>query len=199
MTELKKKRIKSVLKYTWPIYIVASLIIGFGLNFIFGITHRIPAYKTLTLFVSGEVGDHKALEDDLLEKYKDNELKSISCINANPQDSNYNAKLTIPGYNTADILVIPTSKLDSVVVSAFSLELSDKLINEYYANCHFYEQENVKYGVEIDREKVSKYFTLPNETCYLLLNASSKNIGEYSTDAVKEHNNALRLVQEWGK
>ena len=199
MTELKKKRIKAVLKYTWPVYLVAGVVIGFGLNFIFGITHRIPAYKTLTLFVSGEVEDPKGLEEEIVGKYKDNELKSFSCISANPQDSNYNAKLTVPGYNTADILIIPLSKLDSVNVGAFALELSKELISEYCSNYTFYEQENVKYGVEINRELTSKYFTLPNETCYMLANGNSKNTGKYSTEAVKQHDNALRLLRDWGR
>ena len=39
---------------------------------------------------------------------------------------------------------------------------------------------------------------LPNEDCYMVLNAKSQNLGEYGGIAVKEHNNALNLVKDWG-
>ena len=198
MTELKKTRIKAVMKYTWPFYILAALLVSVLLYFVFGLTHKIPEYKTLTLFVSGNVVDQKKFEGDLLEKYKDNDLKSVSCISADPKDSTYNARLTVPGYNSADVLIIPTSKLDSVNVSAFALDLSDELISSYYPNYTFYSQDDVKYGIKLDKDKVKDYFTFNDETFYLLLNGKSKNIGSYSSEQIKEHDNALTLVQAWG-
>ena len=61
MNALKKKRIKTVMKYTWPFYIVAMVIIILFMDFIFGVTHRLPSYKMITLFVSGDVKDYVAL------------------------------------------------------------------------------------------------------------------------------------------
>ena len=199
MNELKKNRIKTVLKYTWPFYIIAALIIGFGLNFIFGITHRLANYKTLTLFVSGEVVDQKKLEDDIVTKYKDNELVSFSCISANPTDSTYYQKLSIPGYNSADILLIPTSKLKDLNANAFAIELNDSLITSYYKDYKVYSQDEIRFGIELDKSKVEQYFALPSETIYMLLNAKSENLGEYGANPEKSHNNALNLVKEWGK
>ena len=198
MNDLKKKRIKSVMKYTWPFYILAALIIVPSMYFIFGITHRTPAYKTITIFVSGEMHNDKKCRSDLLEKYKDNELKSVTFISSRPTDATYNSKLTVPGYNTADILVIPKSKLDDVVVSAFALSLSDELINEYYSGYELYQQENVNYGIKINREKTNEYFYLPEEECYLILNGNSVNTGKYSTKEMSEHDNALNIVKDWG-
>ena len=198
MNELRKGRIKSVMKYTWPIYIISAVLIGLGMNFIFGITHRIPNYKTLTLFISGEMKGSKQLKADLLNKYQDNELKQVSCISSNPMDATYNSKLSIPGYNTADILIIPLSKLESVNVSAFGLDLSDELIDTYYSSFTTYQQNEVKYGIKIDKSKVEGYFTLPSEDCYMILNGKSENIGKYSTKKIENHNNALRVVQDWG-
>lgn len=198
MTELKKKRIKAVMKYTWPFYILSALLVAFGLNFLFGITHRLPAYKCLTLFVSGEMKDAKKLNSDLLEKFKDNELKDFSCISADPSDGHYYSKLSIPGYNTADVLIIPTSKLEGLNVSAFALDFDSKL-TDYYQGNEFFSYNEVNYGVKIDKTKVSEYFTLPNEDCYMFLNGKSENIGEYSKKQIKEHDNALRLVKDWGK
>lgn len=198
MNALKKKRIKATFKYTWPLYIVSAVVIGLGLNFIFSVTHRTPAYKTLTIFVSGEVTDNKKLRTDMLSKFKEKEIKSFSCISSKPTDATYNSKLTVAGYNSADVLIIPASKLDSVVVSAFALDLKDELVNSFYQGYDLYKQEGINYGVRINKEKVASYMTLPDEECYLLLNGKSANLGDYSKNPVKEHNMALYVVQDWG-
>ena len=73
MNALKKQRIKAVMKYTWPIYLVSALVVGIALYVIFGVTHKTPGYKRLTIFISRQVTNSKKLEKDVLEKYKDNE------------------------------------------------------------------------------------------------------------------------------
>lgn len=191
MNPLAKQRMKTRFKYSWPIYLAFAIVIAILLNFIFGITHRPPAYKTLTIFVSGEVSESKKLERDMLEKFKEQDLKTFSCIYVQPTDNNYYHKLSIPGYNTADVLIIPTSRLENLTVSSFALDLSDALINSYYSGYTLYKQEEINYGIKVDKEKVKEYMTLPNEDCYLFLNGKSENVTE-------EHNNALALVKEWG-
>ena len=198
MNELKKKRVVSVLKYTWPLYILSAVIIAILLNFIFGITHRTPAYQTLTIFVTGEVTDYKKLESDILKKYEDNELKSFSSISSRYDDSGYNTKLTVTGYNGSDVLIIPTSKLEKLVISAFAIELTNELIFEYYSGYTLFKQDDINYGIKIDKEKVKEYMTLPEEDCYMLLNGISECIGEYSKTPNKEHDTALKLVKDWG-
>lgn len=198
MNDVEKKQLKTTFKYTWPIYLVSALIVVFTLNLVFSIVHRTPNYKSLTLFVSGEVKDSKKLENDMLERFKDNELKSFSYIASRPTDAEYDTKLSVPGYNTADVLIIPTSKLDSVNVSAFALELSDELVNSYYVGYTLYAQEGTNYGIKISQEKVKDYINLPSEDCYLVLSGKSENTGVYSPKQIKEHDNALNLVKDWG-
>ena len=198
MNALKKRRVASVMKYTWPFYILSAVIVGVLLSVIFGITHRVPAYKTLTIFVSGEVTNPKQLEGDMLDKYQNKELKTLSYIDALPEDSGYNTKLTINGYNSADVLIIPITKLEKLVVSAFALDMSEKLISSYYQGYTLFAQDEVNYGVKLDKEKVKDYMTLPNEDCYMVLNGKSVNTGEYSSSQIKEHDNALTLVRDWG-
>ena len=188
MTEIRKKRIKSVLKYTWPFYLISGVLIFFGLTFVFGITHKTPGYKTLTIFVSGEVKDNKKVQDDLLLKYKDKDLKSVSLTSANPSDSTYLTRLSVVGYNGSDILIMPTSKLEQVNASAFALDIDANLIANYYEGYNFYLQEGITYGVKLDKSKVEEYMSLPNEDCYLLLNAKSENLGEYSSGIAKSSN-----------
>ena len=196
MNDLKKSRIKAVFKYTWPFYIISAILTVFLMDFIFRLNNKTPAYQTLTLFVTGEVHNRDSLEKDLMAKYKEKDLKLVSCIDSTPNDFNYDTKLTVTGYNSADILIIPDTKLNSLNVSAFGLELDENLTN-YYSSCTFYSQNGVNYGVKIDREKVMNYMGLPGEACYMMLNAKSQNLGEYSKDKIKEHDNALTLVKEW--
>ena len=198
MNALKKTRIKTVMKYTWPFYLISGVLIVILLNIIFGIVHKIPAYKSLTIFVSGEVTDSKALKNDLLEAYKDKDLKNISTISAKVSDNQYNTKLTIPGYNSADILILPLSKIDSLDASYFALDLKDELITSFYSGYTFYSQKEVKYGIKVNKEIVKSYMALPNEECYMFLNGGSENLGEYSNKPNKEHDLALHLVKRWG-
>ena len=198
MNALKKTRIKTVMKYTWPFYLISGVLIVILLNIIFGIVHKIPAYKSLTIFVSGEVTDSKALKNDLLEAYKDKDLKNISTISAKVSDNQYNTKLTIPGYNSADILILPLSKIENLDASYFALDLKDELITSFYSGYTFYSQKEVKYGIKVNKEIVKSYMALPNEDCYMFLNGGSENLGEYSNKPNKEHDLALHLVKRWG-
>ena len=198
MNALKKTRIKTVMKYTWPFYLISGVLIVILLNIIFGIVHKIPAYKSLTIFVSGEVTDSKALKNDLLEAYKDKDLKNISTISAKVNDNQYNTKLTIPGYNSADILILPLSKIENLDASYFALDLKDELITSFYSGYTFYSQKEVKYGIKVNKEIVKSYMALPNEDCYMFLNGGSENLGEYSNKPNKEHDLALHLVKRWG-
>ena len=198
MNTLKKKRILATFKYTWPVYIIVTALVAILMNFLFGITHRVPNYKTLTLFVSGEVTNVKQLKSDMMDRFQEKDLKTFTCISSRPTDTGYNTKLTITGYNGADVLIIPISKLEKLVVSAFALDMADKLINNYYQGYTLFAQDEVNYGVKIDKTKVEKYMTLPDEDCYMVLNGKSANIGEYSNSQIAEHDNALNLVKDWG-
>ena len=198
MNALRKARIKTMMKYTWPFYIASVIIVGMLLSFIFGVTHQLPDYKQLTIFVSGEVVGASKLKNDLLEKYQDNELKSVTYIDSKVDNSQYNTKLTIAGFNSADILIIPGSILDNLDVDSFGLELNDELVSSYYQGYSFFFEDNTKYGVMVDKEKVKQYINLPNEDCYMILSGKSENIGEYGKAKKKERNNALNVVKDWG-
>ena len=198
MNELRKHRIKSVFRYTWPFYIISGVAISLTLVFIFGATHRIPEYKTLTVFVSGEVTDYKKLEKDVLTRFKDNELKTFGTIDANPNEQTYYNRLSIQGYSSADILILPNSVIENLNLAYFALSLPNELVNDYYSGYSIYNRDEVKYGVKLDKAKVNSYMNLPNEDCYMVLNAKSQNLGEYGGIAVKEHDNALNLVKDWG-
>ena len=199
MTDIKKARIKTNMRYSWPVYIVSAILIGLLMTFIFSLVHKLPAYKTLTIFVSGEVTDSKNLEKDLIKTYQDKELKSVTTISAKPDEGHYNTKLTVPGYSSADVLIIPESKLNNLDIGYFALDLKNELITSFYSGYTLYTQKEVNYGIKINKELVKSYMNLPDEDCYMFLNGGSQNIGEYANKPNKEHDLALQLVKDWGK
>ena len=199
MNELKKNRIKSVLKYTWPFYLILGCIIFLAMGIIFRIAHPIPAYKTLTIFVSGETVNREKLFEDMHAKFKEKKIRAFSCIESKVTDVNYSTKLIASGYKSADVLIIPESTIDTVSnPGTFALNLSDELVNDFYSGCQFYIRDNTRYGVKIDKEKVADYMKLPEEDCYMFLNGASKNLGDYGLKPVTEHDMALTLVKDWG-
>ena len=197
MTALKKQRIVSVLKYTWPFYIVSAVLVVVLLGVLFGIAHPVPDYKTLTLFVTGEAVNPAKLREDLLSEFKEKELKTVSCISSKPDSGDFNHKLTIAGYASADVFILTETKLNSITVSDFALELEDELLNLYQGYSVF-AKDDVKYGIKLNKEVVKEYFSLPEEDCYLVFNGKSVNTGKYSTTSITEHDNALTLVKNWG-
>ena len=134
----------------------------------------------------------------MLERFKDNELKSFTSIDANPNDQTYYNRLSVQGYSTADVLIVPNSVIEELNLGYFALSLPEDLVNKYYTGYTLYNRDSVKYGVKLDKSKVTNYMSLPHEDCYMVLNAKSENLGEYGGNPVKEHNNALNLVKDWG-
>ena len=197
MNTLKKQRMSSVLRYTWPFYIVGAALVVVLINFIFNIAHPVPDYKTLTLFVTGEAINPDKLRKDLLSEFEEKELKTVSCISSKPNAGDFNHKLTIAGYSSADIFILTETKLNNIIVSDFALELEDELLN-LYQGYSVYTKDDVKYGIKLNKEVVKEYFTLPEEECYLVFNGKSVNTGKYSSTSIEEHDNALTLVKNWG-
>ena len=198
MNDLVKRRRKTTFKYTWPIYIVSAVIAIAGMNLAFKVAHPTPAYKVLTLFLTGELKNRKELTSYIMQKYEDKQIKSFSCIEAKLNDGNYYHKLTVLGYNSADVLIFPESKITNLKVSDFAIELEEGLINSYCKDYHLYQQDEVNYGIKLNKEKVADYMSLTNEDYYMVLNARSANIGKYSTKQIKEHDMALNVLTDWG-
>ena len=90
------------------------------------------------------------------------------------------------------------SKIENLDTSYFAIDLKEELITNFYNGYTFYKQDEVSYGVKLNKELVTPYMALPNEDCYMFLNGASKNIGEYANEPVKEHDLALHLVKKWG-
>ncbi len=115
MNALKKNRVKSVLKYTWPFYIVAGVGAFILMSFIYKVAHPIPKYKTLTLFVSGQVTNERKLNKDITMKFEDKQIRSFTCISSTIYDTHYRTKLTVSGYNSADIHFILAIKCKALI------------------------------------------------------------------------------------
>ncbi len=199
MNELKKKRMKSVIKYTWPLYILASGLVFIVLSIIFNVAHPIPAYKSLTLFVTGEVQEREKLSKDMFAKFEEKQIRNFSCIASRRTDGDYSTRLKVAGYNSADVLILPSSVIEDVSDPAsFALKINEEIVNSFYQGYSFYERNDVNYGIKVDKDKISQYMTLPDEDCFMFLNGASKNIGSYGINPVAEHDMALQIVKDWG-
>ena len=199
MTELKKQKIKSVLKYTWPFYIIAVFVIYIVMSAIFNVAHPIPAYKSLTLFVTGEVTNRDQLSQDMFAKFEDKSIRNFSCIASKRIDPEYSTRLKVAGYSTADVLILPASVIDEVSDPAsFAISLNDEMVNSFYQGYSFYQRNEVNFGIKVDKDKVAKYMTLSDEDCYMFLNGGSQNLGNYGKNPASEHDMALQIVKEWG-
>ena len=199
MNALKEKRMKSVFKYTWPFYIVAVIVVYVVMSILFNVAHPIPAYKSLTLFVTGEVQQRDKLSKDIFARFEEKKIRNFSCIASKRTDSDYSTRLKVAGYNSADVLILPNSVIEDVNdPSLFALNLSNELINSYYQGYSFYQRNEVNYGIKIDKSKVTQYMILPEEDCYMFLNGASKNLGDYGLNPVTDHDMALQIVKDWG-
>ena len=199
MNALKEKRMKSVLKYTWPFYIVAGIVVFIVMSVLFNITHPIPAYKSLTLFVTGEVQERDKLSKDIFAKFEEKKIRNFSCIASRNTDSDYSTRLKVAGYNSADVLILPNSVIENVSDPAsFALNINNELINSFYQGYSFYQRNEINYGIKINKDKVNQYMTLPEEDCYMFLNGASKNLGDYGLNPIAEHDMALQIVKDWG-
>ena len=199
MNALKKQRMKSVIKYTWPLYIIAGFVVFIVLSIVFNVAHPIPAYKSLTLFVTGEVQGRDQLSKDMFAKFEDKQIRNFSCTASRRTDGDYSTRLKVAGYNSADVLILPTSVIEDVTnPGSFALKLSDELVNSFYQGYSFYQRDELNYGIKIDKDKVNQYMTLPDEDCYMFLNGASKNLGDYGINPVTEHDMALQIVKDWG-
>lgn len=199
MTDLKKKKMKSVLKYTWPFYIIVGFAVYIILSVVFNVSHPIPAYKSLTLFVTGEVNQRDQLSKDMFAKFEDKSIRNFSCIASKRTDTDYSSRLKVAGYSSADVLILPVSVIDEVSDPAsFAIALNEELINSFYQGYSLYQRNDVNFGIKIDKDKVSQYMTLSDEDCYMFLNGASQNLGNYGNNPVTEHDMALQIVKEWG-
>ena len=117
MNALKEKRMKSVFKYTWPFYIVAVIVVYVVMSILFNVAHPIPAYKSLTLFVTGEVQQRDKLSKDIFARFEEKKIRNFSCIASKRTDSDYSTRLKVAVYNSADVLIRPNSVIEDVAHS----------------------------------------------------------------------------------
>lgn len=194
MIQINKEKIKQILMYTWPYYLISCLVFSIGFPYVFSLIHKPTNVEKLSIFVSGETEDLNLFKRDYCEKYN---LRQIEIISSTLENPYYLEKLTVAGYHTCDILLIPENILHDLILDQFALNLNEEIINLYFENCNFYEQENINYGTKLNKDYLKDYFVFNDEDYFILINASSENIGIYF-DAKNELNiNSFLLAKEW--
>lgn len=207
MKEIKKKN-RDVFAYTWPLYLLAPVVIGLTVSYLFYVLHRPAANETITLFVASLSITSKEVEDPLEKQLAKEGLKEADIVFSNPKDSTFSTKLSVVGYSGSDLFLLPKSVLSSISCSSALLPLSDNIISKYVKNSSpsFFSQDDEdkksqRYGLFIDKEKVWYHSSLSflDDDYYLCLNSGSKNIGSEGLYDLPEDDLGLKafsLLQE---
>lgn len=190
---------KKVLRYTWPIYAFSLVGVSLAWKLTYDYLERPSETETLSIFVSGTVKDLKSLKSDLLEEYSSKGVLAVDITSMSTAESLYLEKLTVAGYHTCDILLIPQRIATDIKCEFFALEIDEYLMTNYFSNRNIFSQEGHSYGLELDKSKVEQYLTLDNETYYVFINSSSKNTGNYYEPGNDENINAFYLASSWSK
>lgn len=186
MKIVSKEKAITTLKYTWPIYVGLLAISVIGWHYAFSIKHAPKDYETLGLFLSGEVKSTDFI-DEIKEEFSDDGVKKVDSYSCPKEEAIYFQKLTVVGYTSADVLIIPESIAKNLVVSAFALELDEDVIKTFDFTPTYYVDEEQNYGILVSNSMFKDEVVFSNENNYLFINASSANIEG-------EHTNAFKLV-----
>lgn len=122
---------------------------------------------------------------------KDNGVKQVDIVSCNYSDSIYLEKLTVVGYSSSDIMLIPNSLFSSLNFPIVMQEMNSDIKNKCnMEGASFYQVGAKDYGVKVS-SNLPIYTYLDYDSTkeyYAFLNGSSFNIGGYSTKNPKTEN-----------
>ncbi|MCI1245614.1 MAG: hypothetical protein LKG11_06710 [Bacilli bacterium] len=190
------RKFQARLAYSWPLYLILPLVLGFTVSYLFYVSHRPAYFETVDVFV-GAGGVEK---DDFAKKIEtelsDDGMKEATVTYCDPSDSLYSQKLSVVGYNGSDLFLLPKSTLESIACSDIMLPFEDAegFVGSYCGGASgFFEQDGKSYGVGIDASGwLSDYVSFVDEDYYLCVNSISKNIGDMGLYDNPEYDLALK-------
>ena len=197
-----KKQFKKSFSYTWYLYLLAVVFPAILFPLSYSFMHRPKDHETLAIFLSSELKSDKA-EDLLLEKFKDNGVRKVDIIYSNPGDEyNFSKKLAVVGYNTCDLLFLPSGVVEKTGIYTAALELTSE-VKSYFKveNESTYKFEEKEYGIELgENNRLSEISNLESDKkYYCFINSSSANIGQFSSKKVTSENCVKLLDYFLGK
>jgi hypothetical protein len=196
--KLRHQRFENALAYNWPLFLVLPVIAGVAISYLFGIYHRPLPYEQINIFAAVQDVDSDSLCDNLQVRFSNQNLKEVTITSANPNDAIFPQKLSVVGYNRADLFILPFSVLNDLGPNGVMLPFSEKLKDEYINedNSTYYVDESLTFGVLLKSASniswLEDYIDFLSEDYYLCINVKSKNIADFGMYDNAEYDLALQ-------
>jgi len=193
-----KNKFKHCLPYTWYLYLIALVIPCVAFPFSFSYMHRPQAYEKINLFVSNNILK-SGLNNYLYEKLKDNGVQQVDIVSCNFTDSIYLQKLTVVGYSSSDIMIIPSTLFQALNFPIVMQEINEDIKTKCgLQSATFHKVDDKDYGVKVSSNLYINTFLDYDSSVdyYAFINGSSYNIGSYSTKNPQTENafKALKVI-----
>lgn len=184
MVMLMKQLFSKIGKDIW-IYIACIMVIVFVYSWIFGYITMVKAEEKIIVFI----GSNTAVFDkkDKLNESRPAYLKEVEVRSYLVTDSAYDTCLSIFGYETGDILILPENNLNEETCMNYYAEIS-VAYQSAFVNLGWYQLNGKVYGLKIhDKESHKSVIDCldygqgdDEQNYYLLFNKNSLHISDLS-------------------
>lgn len=196
-----KQVIRKIEKDMW-IYIACVMVVVFAYSWIFGYLTTVKTEEKITVFIGCNTVTFDKTEQ--LNESRPEYLKTVEVRSYALSDSMVDTCLSIFGYETGDILILPESKLKAETCTEYYAEISADYQSEF-DNLGWYEVDGKVYGIKIhDKESHQSAVNCldygegdDEQDYYLLFNKKSVHISDLSDASAKnDRNGALVIAKE---
>lgn len=197
MKKMKGSEFKRSFVYDWPLFVVLPIVASLTISYLLMIVHRPGDNEKLDIFVASSSLNGKGFCNEIQEKYSSKGLKEVTSTQSNPTDPVFAEKLSVVGYKSSDLFILPKSVLDGIDPTASLLPFTATFISAYVAkpSPSYYVSDSVSWGLLIksagEENWLDHDIAFLNEDYYLCLNVTSKNIGNMGLYDNPEYNLAL--------
>lgn len=193
-----KQVIKKIGKNLW-IYIACILVVVFIYSWVFNYLTTIKTEEKITVFIGSESATFEKTED--LNGSRPEYLKAVEVRAYALDDSIYDTCLSIFGYETGDVLILPENNLKPETCTDYYAEISVDY-QERFDNLGWYEADGKVYGIKIhDKESHQSVIDCLNygegddeQNYYLLFNKNSMHLSDLSDANAKSDMNGAIII-----
>ena len=138
---------RNIVRNLWGYLIILAVSIALGISFV-TIVDKPRKEATITLFVGSYTTNVERVKEELMNK-KPDYLREINLHCFSPTSKNYTYAYRSIGLKGADIIVLPSSKIDNQTISDFYAVISDEYLDKYFSSNKTLEIDSKAYGVKI--------------------------------------------------
>ncbi|MBQ7995637.1 MAG: hypothetical protein IJ247_05455 [Bacilli bacterium] len=199
MKIIDRQSVKNTFSHTWYIYPVAAAVISLLWVWGYQAIHLPSDHQIINIFFSTNINDD-SFKKTIETNFSKEDLRELNTYSCWPQVKDYYTVLNMRLANS-DLLVLPErimkefgNDLDKIVV-----EINDSIIEKYLSESpSFFTVESKNYGLEI-KEKgeacwLDEYMTFDDDSYYVALSRSSKNLGDVLDENNAKFDNALKVL-----